>query len=193
MSEDPRTDAELVRASLEDPAAFAPIFERHHGRIFTYLARRAGSEVAGDLAGEVFLIAFRQRDRFRDDATIVTPWLFGIASNVARRHARSRARRLRAWARAAVPPLTLDPDAEGRIDTARLGPALLSAIDGLRAKDREVLLLFALGDLSYPEIGEALGIPGGTVRSRLFRARTELRNLLTEIGQQLEDDEGGSG
>lgn len=177
-------DAELILLSLDEPAVFEAVFDRYHSRIFGYLARRVGPDAAEDLASEVFVAAFRQRGSFRSDATNAAPWLFGIAANLARHHHRSLRRGRLAFGKAAArDAIWFDPDLEGRIDAQRLGDELTRSLNHLRDKDREVLLLYALADLSYQEIAEALGIPIGTVRSRLSRTRERLRNLPGLIGQ----------
>jgi RNA polymerase sigma factor (sigma-70 family) len=177
-------DAELILASIDEPVAFETVFDRYHGRIFGYLARRVGPDVAEDLASEVFVAAFRQRGTFHADAISAAPWLFGIAANLARHHHRSQRRGRLAFGRAAERGVIwLDPDLEQRVDAARLGEELARSLQSLRVKDREILLLYALADLSYREIAAALGIPIGTVRSRLSRTRERLRNHPGLTGQ----------
>ncbi len=179
------TDPEVIAASLADGAAFEPIFERYYRRIFGYLAKRVGPGAAEDLASEVFAVAFRQRSTFRPEVASAAPWLFGIAANLARRHYRSHSRRIRAFGRAAGgSAVWFDPDLEGRIDAQQRGSEFTKVLNTLRSQDREVLLLYALADLSYDEISAALSIPVGTVRSRLSRTRSRLRNLLPPEGQQ---------
>ncbi len=88
-------------------------------------------------------------------------------------------RQLRAYAKTGVDPI-LDAfeGVENRLDAAGLGRELAAALAGLPAEELEVLLLYAWADLSYPEIAGALKIPVGTVRSRLWRARGRIRELL---------------
>jgi RNA polymerase sigma factor (sigma-70 family) len=177
-------DGEVMRASVDDPAAFQVVFDRYHSRIFSYLAGRVGPTDAEDLASDVFVAAFRQRAKFRNDAVSAGPWLYGIAANLARRHYRSSARRRRAYGRApSGGGVWFDPDAVAHIDAERRVRSLRDELNRLRSKDREVLFLYALADLSYAEIAEALDIPIGTVRSRLSRIRERLRNLLPEDGK----------
>jgi RNA polymerase sigma-70 factor (ECF subfamily) len=179
------TDRDVMRSSLGDPAAFEAIFDRYHARIFRYLAARAGAAAAEDLASEVFVVAFQQRESFRPEATSAGPWLYGIAANMARRHHRAHARRRRAYGRAAGPGVMwLDPDSASRVDAERQVRLLTSELKRLRTKDLEVLLLYALGDLTYAEIAEALDIPVGTVRSRLSRIRERFRNRIPLEGQE---------
>jgi RNA polymerase sigma-70 factor (ECF subfamily) len=180
------TDAEVIAASLTHEARFGEVFERHFAAIDRYLARRIGAALADDLAAETFVVAFRSRARFDPAASSdARPWLYGIAANLLRRHWRTERRRLRAYARTGVDPiLELDTDAiERRIDAAAFGPALAGALASLSVSDREILLLFAWAELGYDEIAEALGVPVGTVRSRLSRARARIRELLSPNGQ----------
>jgi RNA polymerase sigma factor (sigma-70 family) len=166
------TDAELIGASLRDPDAFRPLFDRHYRRVHRYAAARVG-EAADDVAADTFATAFDRRHRYDRNRPDAGPWLLGIAANKIRRFRRAEEVRLRALALAAAQPAKTSPpesfDASG--DLAR---ALLR----LHRRDRDVLTLFALEGLSYAEIGLALGIPQGTVRSRLNRARRIVKEVL---------------
>lgn len=155
-----------------------------YGRYFTeihrYLARRAGVRVADDLSAEVFLAAFRQRQRYDVSRDCARPWLFGIATNLIGMHRRQEGRYYRALSRA-------DAESAGQAEEDRTAdrlsagaarPALVAALARLAPGDRDVLLLVALADLPYPEVAQALGIPYGTVCSRLNRARRKLREAL---------------
>ncbi len=190
------TDGEAIRASQSRPEAFEPVFDRHYDSIFKYLARRVGPDVGGELASEVFTIAFAQRHHFHDDADDARPWLYGIAANLARRQARTWKRSRRAGQRSSGGNVIwLDPAPEDRIDAERLREVLLDAISQLRSSEREVLLLNALTDLTYREVAHALSIPIGTVRSRLARARNKVREILIasghpELAAELEDGGG---
>jgi len=177
------TDGEAIRLSVARPEAFEPVFDRHYDSIFRYLARRVGPDVGGELASEVFTIAFAERHRFDSETDDARPWLYGIAANLARRQARTWRRGRRATQRAlGGNVIWLDPAAEDRIDAQGLRQVLISAISQLRTSEREVLLLHALTDLTYREVAGALSIPIGTVRSRLSRARRQVRELLIEAG-----------
>jgi len=181
--EDLPSDGDVIRESLSHPAVFEVVFDRHYDSIYRYLARRVGPDAGGDLASEVFLIAFARRHHFRADAESAAPWLYGIAANLARRQARSWRRARRARSRTiGANVIWLDPPPEERLDAESLRRVLLATIAQLKPNDREVLLLHALTDLSYSEIATALSIPIGTVRSRLARARRQVRALLTVAG-----------
>jgi RNA polymerase sigma factor (sigma-70 family) len=179
-----KTDAELIRSSLEKPEEFQFIFRRHFNSICRYVARRVGVEAGEDIAAQVFVDAFRNRNAYNPAYLSARPWLFGIASNELRRCAREERRRLRAYARTVIaetvePDLSLDTE-----DNSELWPGLARALADLRAGDRDVLLLFAWAELSYEDIAVALSIPVGTVRSRLNRARGQIRSRLGEVPKE---------
>lgn len=154
-----------------DPAAFERLFEDEFGAVFGYLARRVGRELARDLAAETFTAAFAGRRRFDPSRGTPRGWLFGIATNLLRRHHRDEERRLRALARL---------DGRRDVSSAPEEPRLAAALAALDAKERDVLLLHVWADLGYDELARTLGIPVGTVRSRLHRARARLREALTQ-------------
>jgi len=183
--EDQAADEGIIAASLTDPALFGLIFDRHYDAIHRYLARRGGWPLAEDLAMSVFLKAFESRRRFRPSAGDARPWLYGIATNVLRRHARTEVRRLRAYGRATRPDVVHGDEAAmaERVDAQRAAPLIGEALARLPQAERSALLLVAWADLSYEEVAVALDVPIGTVRSRLHRARGRLRELLRPIGQ----------
>ena len=179
------TDADAMAASVHDADRFALIFDRHFASIHRFLHRRVGRDLADELSAETFAEAFRRRAVYDSRLAGVRPWLFGIAINLLRHHLRAERRRLHAYARTGVDPV-LDPDldaADARVDAGTLGPRLASCLASLKGGDRDVLLLYAWADLRYEEIAQALGLPIGTVRSRLHRARRRIRELLEATGQ----------
>ena len=142
------SDAVLIVASVSDAARFAAVFDRHFGELWRYLARRVGAQLADDLAGEAFVVAFRSRERYDPAAADARPWLYGIATNLLRRHWRSERRRLRAYARTGVDPVADEfEEADRRVDALAAGPALARVLGSLAARDREVLLLSAWAEL----------------------------------------------
>lgn len=181
------SDPEAVRDSLADPELFGLLFDRHFDAVYGYLVRRGGKEIADELAGEVFRVAFEQRRRFDLQRPSARPWLYGIAANVLRRHLRQGSRRRAAYRRLLVREPVSAPDdldaADAAMDAGREGSALASALSTLASHDREPLLLHVWEDLPYVEIADALDIPIGTVRSRIHRARRELRARLGESNQ----------
>ena len=176
----PATDAEVIERSWAEPELFEAIFRRYFGRIHHYLAARVGGKIADDLAAEVFTIAFAQRQRYDVARDCARPWLYGIATNLVGTYRRREQRRYRALARMdarGVAPSDEDLVAD-RVSAAAAGPALAAALAGLGSGDRDVLLLVAVAGLDNQEVAVSLGIPYGTVCSRLSRARSRLRESL---------------
>lgn len=177
---DPEDDAALIERSWHDPEAFAGLYDRHAAPLHRYAARRLGAGAADDIVADTFLDAFRNRHRYDRTVSDARPWLYGIAANLIGKHRRTEVRMLRAFARTGA-----DPAVEGhadRIDSqvsaAAVQPHLAAAVAALSPGDRDVLLLVAWADLSYEQTATALGIPPGTVRSRLHRARAKIREAL---------------
>jgi RNA polymerase sigma factor (sigma-70 family) len=173
-------DAAVIESSWREPERFAVLFDRHAPHIHRYLARRAGRQVADDLVAETFLTAFAKRDRYDLDYSDARPWLYGIATNLVGQHRRDEARQYRIRHGTLAEPEV--PDHADRVAagiTAQGTRALLdAALAALPAGDRDVLLLIAWEQLTYQEVARALAIPAGTVRSRLHRARTKVRQVL---------------
>ena len=180
-----RSDAAAIAASLESPAAFAGVFERHHPAVHRYLARRIGADLADELAAETFAVAFAKRGRYDGAFADARPWLFGIATKLAHRHWRREERELRAYARTGVDAAVPSPAERvaARADSAVAGRALAAALAPLSADERDVLLLYAWEELDQPEIAAALSIAPGTVKSRLHRARARVRESLAAAGE----------
>jgi RNA polymerase sigma-70 factor (ECF subfamily) len=179
-------DVATMRASVTEPEQFEAIFDRHHGPIWAYLARKGGRELAEELASEVFLTAFAQRERYDPGRGSVRSWLYGIASHKARTRFRGQARATRALARLAARQRTSSAPYD-RVDDALANKDQLDrvrqALAQLSNADQEVLVLFAWEHLAYDEIAAALGVEVGTVRSRLARARARLRELAGLSGE----------
>lgn len=189
-------DSDAISDSAATPADFAAIFDRHFDAIHGYLQRRIGRDLADELAAETFLVAFDTRARYDVSRPDARPWLFGIATNLLRRHHRHELRQLRAYARSAADPvLDAFDGVEERIDASGMRRELVESLAGVPAEERDTLLLFAWADLSYAEIAEALAVPVGTVRSRLSRARGRIRTALepdlTSAHPEAIHDDGG--
>lgn len=183
------SDAVVIAQSRVDPERFALVFDRHFPAIYRYVARRVGPDGADDLAGEVFRIAFERRVAFDPRCASARPWLYGIATNVVRGRYRSEQRKLRALqrsaaaARVAMSDESFDRTVE-RIDAEAEAGRVALALAFLEGRDRDALVLFAVEGLSYREVADALGVPLGTVRSRINRARSQIRELMSADGQQ---------
>jgi RNA polymerase sigma factor (sigma-70 family) len=178
-------DAVLIQASWREPDRFAEVFDRHYADIHGYVARRLGRGLADDLAAETFLVAFDRRRRFDVAHASARPWLYGIASNLVARQRRAELRRYRALARAAAVDAVEGHSerADVRVDAQALRARLAAALVEVEDRDRDVLLLVAWADLTCEEAARALGIPAGTARSRLHRARRRTRAALPDLGE----------
>jgi RNA polymerase sigma-70 factor (ECF subfamily) len=175
-------DAEVIRGSLNEPEAFGRIFDRHAVSVHRFLASRSDPTTADDLLGEVFATAFGLRWRFDGRHDTARPWLLGIAANVLRQEVRRRGRESRTASR--LPTASLDDlfaDADDRLVAAGGRRSLRSALAALPAPDRDVLLLVAWDGLTPAEAAASLGIPQGTARSRLHRARQALQHELSGL------------
>jgi RNA polymerase sigma-70 factor, ECF subfamily len=185
---DSQSDAAVIAASLDDPSSFGALFDRHATVLFRYFVRRVGAGEAEGMLGEVFRIAFEKRATYDCERLDARPWLYGIATRLIARHRRGEARRMHATARVlarrdeAVDD-TVDQLVDA-VDAKELWPRIADAVAQLPDEERDALVLYVWEDLSYEEIAAALDVPVGTVRSRLNRARTSMRELRASIGRQ---------
>ena len=185
----PLTDRALWRrAAAGEAEAFGEIYERHANAIYNFCFRRCADwALAEDLTANVFLEAWRKRRRVvfdREDA--VLPWLYGVAGNVVRNESRRQRRFLRM-----LPSLRADrtdADAGERAAEEAEMRRVLAAVGELPRREQDVLALCVFADLTYEETALALGIPIGTVRSRLARARNRLGELSPERGHEKTND-----
>lgn len=186
-----RTDAQLIEASLTNPDAFTALFERHAGPVHRYIVKRAGPREAEDLVGETFATAFRSRRTYDLSCPNARPWLFGIATNHARHLWRAEGRRMRRDCATAFPVESYgDPSEEtpSKVFFQGQSERIAQALGQLDDVYLDVFLLVVGSGLSYEEVSIALGIPVGSVRSRLSRARSQLRKLLGDSLQYLNEE-----
>jgi RNA polymerase sigma-70 factor (ECF subfamily) len=185
------SDAAAIAASLDEPASFGTIFDRHATVLHRYLVRRLGPDEAESMVGEIFRIAFEKRHHYDLERPTARPWLYGIATNLLAKHRRKEARRIHAVARLAahrLPPIDLADGVSGAVDAAGLWPRVADAVTALPEPERDALVLHVWEGLSYEEVADALGVPIGTVRSRLNRARGRLRELADASGGEANDN-----
>jgi len=174
-------DVLLVRVAGGDPAALATLYRRYGGRLFGYLQRYAGDRmVAEEILQDTLLAVWRSAPRYAGRSGVRT-WLFGIARRQA--HNRLRVQEPRAlpldglaeWADPAPGP------ADWAIANAQ-GAAVADAFAALAPQHREVLALAFAARVPHGEIAEVLGVPVGTVKSRLHHARVALARSLADRG-----------
>lgn len=159
---------ETMRCALD----IGDIARRHYAIVYRFCARRVGIEAASDAAQDTFLTAQRALPKFRGDSNLST-WLLGIAHNECRRIARRR--------KLDPPVIEFEPPAQGSPEAAMIDRHWLEgALSRLSPDHRDVVLLHEVEGLSYDEAAEVLGVPTGTVKSRLHHAFQNLRRTLNE-------------
>lgn len=191
------TDSDILKRTERTPRAFAEVFDRHAGVVESFLRRRLGAEAAEDALSDTFLIAFRRRGSFDHAWESARPWLLGIAARVVAKNRVTEARHWRAVEAAAARGETTTgggfEESTGRLDAAAAIHALAPRIAALSAKERDTLFMYAWSDLAPEQVAQALGVPVGTVWSRLHRIRRKLAPpgsqtaRLTWIGKELDD------
>lgn len=183
---DNSTDQELIDQTLQgQTAAFGILIRRYQDRLFNSMVHFLRNQSdAEDVVQDAFLLALRKLNTFQGNSQFYT-WLYRIARNTAI----SKLRRKK-------PTVSLDATiAKQRLDFPDDGPApsdqmerrerqmgLMAAMDQLSGEHREILILREMDELDYETISEILELPTGTVRSRLHRARSQLKELLTHAG-----------
>jgi RNA polymerase sigma-70 factor (ECF subfamily) len=183
-------DRELLEAVLEgDNTAYRGLVEKYQGRVYSMVyGMIRNREDARDITQEAFVKAYRNLKGFRLEASFYT-WLYRIAMNLAIDHTRKRKRREVAGFDESI----ASKDADGGIDQIhhedspskalerkQLLARIMDCMQKLSDDQRQVILLREVEGLSYKEIADVMGIPEGTVMSRLFYARKKLQKMLTE-------------
>lgn len=194
------SDAELVQRFKEgDRRAFDAIVHRYQNRVYTLCMRWIGNEqVAAEVAQDVFLVMYRKLDSFRGDAKLST-WVYRVVINHCKNRKLYRRRRhmdkheplegTRAASDDDVPARQIpseEPLADAGVHRSEASELLQEGLASLEESQRQIIVLRDIEDLSYEEIGELLGVPRGTVKSRLHRARAQLATIL---GRHLHKDD----
>lgn len=170
-----------ARIRAGDPDAFGVLFNEHARAVYNLGFRlTANWSAAEEVVSLTFLEAWRKRDRIEPVGGSLQPWLLGIAVNVSRNMARAGRRYQLAMSRLPPPPLVTDfaEDVAGRLDDTAQLKEVGRALPALRRGEREVIALCVWSELDYATAARALGVPVGTVRSRLSRARRKLSKLV---------------
>jgi RNA polymerase sigma factor (sigma-70 family) len=176
-------DGDLVSMAVKDPEAFGELFRRHSRAVYAYCARRTGDlHLAEDLTSVTFLEAFRRRRTLQLSSTSALPWLFGVANNVTRNAERSLRRYRSALGRVLPPPdgTSAEEVAVEHIGAQQALARAMGALGQLSPAERDIVQLVLWSELSYADAASALGIPVGTVRSRLASARQKLAAVTTD-------------
>ncbi|MEX2228267.1 MAG: sigma-70 family RNA polymerase sigma factor [Dehalococcoidia bacterium] len=190
QSMSPELDVLIARAQGGDLPAFNQLVLSHQNALYSLALRMLGSrEAAEDATQEAFIRAYRRLETFRGGN--FRSWLFSIVANVSRDELRRRKRRPQLSLdyarddpdRADLDPADADPLPEARAEQADLRRVLEAALRALPDEWRELVVLVDVGGLAYDEAARATGLPVGTVKSRLSRARGRLRDLLRDSGE----------
>jgi RNA polymerase sigma-70 factor (ECF subfamily) len=175
-----RIDEELMMEykNTRDPEALVELFHRYRRPVYRYLARRCGNPSrAEDLAQEVFCALIANASRYQPSGSF-RAYLYRIAQNLSAKEWRTYRRRVQLASEPAS-----NPGQEQSVEARSAAAAVQHALSSLEPEQREPILLREYQGLSYAEIGEVLGIPEGTVKSRIARGKMALRKmLLAEAG-----------
>tara|TARA_B100000029_G_scaffold516831_1_gene635643 strand:+ start:316 stop:945 length:630 start_codon:yes stop_codon:yes gene_type:complete len=179
----------FYRVQRDDIVAFEEIVERYRGRLYNCIYRMVhNTECAEDLLQETFLRVYRKRRNYKAISSLST-WIYTIALNLSRSELRKRKRRkffsldspnykTGSKERFELPDKTSGPGE--KLETNELGRAIQHAIDLLPEKYKTVIILRDIEEMSYEEIGDILGCPTGTIKSRVNRARLKLQEKLRQ-------------
>ncbi|MGH1347856.1 MAG: RNA polymerase sigma factor [Nannocystales bacterium] len=181
-----RADRELFEAwSAGDQDAGSQLIDRHYDAIVRFFRTKSPSAV-DDLTQRTFLRCAEVRSRFRGEASVRT-FLFGIARNVLFEHIRGRVRDARVCPDVSAASLyDLDPGVHTQASERDDHRVLLAALHRLPLDLQLLLELYYWENLGVTELGELLGVPGGTVKSRLHRARKLLREAVDQVPADLD-------
>jgi RNA polymerase sigma-70 factor (ECF subfamily) len=171
-----QSDAALL--GLDDPDAFAELYDRHVRAIFAWSSARVG-DYAADLTAEVFALAWQNRKRFRDEHRgSALPWLYGIALNVLRSSLRKRRVEHGARERLGLPVSVAHVDYEAVDDRLSFPSAAVRAFAELPDVERELLVLRVVEEMPYREIADRLHCTPLAARLRVFRSLRRLNIVL---------------
>ncbi len=176
----------MVRCAQGSEPAFEIIVRRYQSRVINLVTRFIGDyDRAHDIAQEVFIRVYRNRERYRKSGKFST-WIFTIAANLAKNEIRRKVRHRnvlsldeeREFGSLSQTVPDSGPTPRTNLERSELERMILAAIEELPERYRMALVLRDIEDLSYDEVSKVLGIPGGTVRSRINRARLMVKEKL---------------
>jgi len=174
-------DAVTLSAIEGDVSALGSLYDEHHAAVHVFARRLLGEESAWDLVHDTFLSLPKALRRWNGEGSLRT-FIIGVAVNHARHHVRSAMRRRNAMGRLALEPEGTSGSPERSAEQRRLSEQLLRALDALTFEHRSVFVLCEVEERNSREVAEILGVPEGTVRTRLFHARQKLRVILEKAG-----------
>jgi RNA polymerase sigma-70 factor (ECF subfamily) len=176
----PEQELLAIRCQLGEPAAFDDLVARWHTPLWHYVRRMAGTdELAEELVQEIWLRILRGIANLREPRSLVA-WMFGIARRVLMNRLRDKYRRAIFVEEAVddLPATDIGTEQTGNQDEV---DDMLHKLESLPIRQRELLTLFYLDELSIDQVGQVLNIPAGTVKSRLFHAHNMLRQQIVDL------------
>ena len=179
-----RTAQNDLIASLQagEPQALDRFYREHASQVLAWVIRLGGHRLdSEDTAHEVFMVALRRIGSFRGESALTT-WLYGITRNVVNNARRKAALRRFVGMEDVPEPMAQTPGADERVDEMRRRQLVQVALQRLNTRQREVLVLADLEGRSAPEVSEMIGVPVGTIYSRLHHARRAFAKALTAVG-----------
>lgn len=195
-SDSPPGDVVLLERAIQgDAESFGLLFDRHHGRVYRHTLRLVqGSAAAEDIVAMVFLEAWRKRSSITSNGETILPWLLVTANNVASNARRAERRHALFLARLPEPEHEPDPAhrVADRLENAEHQQDLNAAFNRLGQRDQDILTLCVLEEMSMSTAGSVLGIPPGTVKSRLSRAKSRLASMVPHLALYKETTAEGS-
>ena len=174
-----QTDEQLMaKAAAGSDTAFEELYRRYARRLkgFFFLQLGGDEELAADATHDVFLRAYEARDRYQEGRRVDT-WLFTIAYNICRNHYRSNAYEAQLLATLDAEPVT-DQQIEVQLDQTALDKALTQVLAELPAPLHQIFSLHYQEELTIPQIAEIVGVPEGTIKSRLHKTMNIIRKKL---------------
>ena len=174
-----QTDEQLMaKAAKGSDTAFEELYRRYARRLtgFFFLQLGGDEELAADATHDVFLRAYEARSRYQEERRVDT-WLFTIAYNICRNHYRSNAYEAQLLATLDAEPVT-DQQIEVQLDQAALDEALAQVLAELPAPLHQIFSLHYQEELTIPQIAEIVGVPEGTIKSRLHKTMNIIRKKI---------------
>ena len=174
----------MARAAAGSDTAFEELYRRYARRLkgFFFMQLGGDEEMAADATHDVFLRAYEARTRYREGSNVST-WIFTIAYNICRNHYRTNAYEAQLLANLDAEPLS-DQQIEVELDAAVLDEALQQVLSELPAPLHQLFSLHYQEELTIPQVAEIVGIPEGTVKSRLHKTMNIIRKNLKQYGNK---------
>ena len=176
-----QTDEQLMsRVAAGSDAAFEELYRRYARRLkgFFFMQLGGDEELAADATHDVFLRAYEARTRYREGSNVST-WIFTLAYNICKNHYRSNAYEAQLLANLYAEPIS-EQQIEVELDAAVLDEALQQVLSELPAPLHQIFSLHYQEKLTIPQVAEIVGIPAGTVKSRLHKTMNIIRQKLKE-------------